>query len=478
MQFQSVPLKSVTIGPQSWRDGTVRSIRRAERLVQQTRAGRSGTCSRPRSSSAAAGLIPQRSDGTAETNEDKTAEEKCGESRDSIYENKLSMPQTTGTMLRAKFPSASQRTSVAPFPPTSLREQCARASVAVAYEYMRMVREVEGQLRRQAGMVTQEGTKLEKERGHLERMLRSLKDGLTVNRRSSEWRTRRPALAETDRDGADYLLLCERRELAQLKQDLEGALRNTLTQLQALGQSSKRLLDCASERALVLELLPHSGSAGGHQGAAQTFTKTDPISPFTPECKQALESSTLTVNQSHLLRENIREMLTSAIARQKAAHCTVNDGLVKKVAETISLQQNLTVASAATRQAVFRKQREINCIRHSHNRAQGPEYSGDILSREKLNKPLVQVYQRHPGTQLPEGAHLIQGSAVLRRCLMSAEGELARLQRARLQLLDDQRGKSAAAQVDADVIRMRRQQVDRRAMPAFLQQGACRSQLA
>lgn len=61
---------------------------------------------------------------------------------------------------------------------------------------------------------------------------------------------------------------------------------------------------------------------------------------------------------------------------------------------------------------------------------------------------------------------------------MSAEGELARLQRARLQLLDDQRGKSAAAQVDADVIRMRRQQVDRRAMPAFLQQGACRSQLA
>ncbi|XP_073341148.1 tektin-like protein 1 [Pagrus major] len=376
-----------------------------------------------------------------------------------------------------KFPSGSQRTSVAPFPPTSLREQCAGASVAVAGEYMRRVREVEGQLRRQAGRVTQEGVKLERERVHLERMLRSLRTDLTVNRRSSEGRTRRPPTAETDRDGADYLLLCERRELAQLKQDLEGALRNTLTQLQALGQSSRQLLDCAGERARVLELLPHSGSAGRHRSAAQTFTKTEPISPFTPECKQVLETSILTVNQSQLLRENVRRMLTSAITMQKAVHRSINDGLVKKIAETVSLQQNLTLMSAATRQAMFRKQREINCIRHSHGRAQGPEYSGDILSREKLNRPLVQVYQRHPGTQLPEAAHLIQGSAVLRRCLTSSEGELARLQRTFLQLLDDLHGKRAAAHVDAAVVRMRRQQVDKRAMPSFLQQEARRGQL-
>ncbi|KAL3980147.1 hypothetical protein ACER0C_016220 [Sarotherodon galilaeus] len=472
MQVQSVPLGSVTIGPQSWREGTVRSIRRAERLVRQTRAGRPAVCSQPRSGScsAAAGVSLKRSDGTAEvTARDKITAEACRpRSRDCVCNKKISRPQSAGAM----FPGGSQRTPVAPFPPSSLREQCAGASVAVVADYMRRVREVEVQLRRQAGRVTEEGVKLERERGHLERMLCSLRTNLTINQKSSEGRTRRPCTTETERDGADYLLLWERRELAELKQDLEGTLKTTLSQLQALGESSRQLLHCASERARVLELLPLSGSAGGHDSAPQTFIKTDPISPFTPECKKALESSSLRVNQSQLLRETIRRTLTSTINRQKAAHRAVNDGLVKKIAETVTLQQNLALMSAATRQAMFRKQREIDCIRHSHDRAQGPEYSGDLLSREKLNRPLVKVYQRHPGTQLPEAAQLIQGGAALRRCLKSSEGELGKLQRTCLQLLDDLQGKRAAAQVDAAVVRMRRQQVDKRAMPTFLQQGA------
>ncbi|XP_046887183.1 coiled-coil domain-containing protein 105 isoform X1 [Hypomesus transpacificus] len=459
MPIQSIALGSVTIGPPSWRDSTVRSIQAAENLVRKTHPERWGSRRPTRPMSCNVVTFSQAHGDTV----DKASNNEKSDTENPVWNNGT-RPQTTGRMYRhTRFE--------APFPPPSLQEQCAEVSVGLAFEYMRGVREVEAQLRRQVSKVSKEATKLERERGHLEKVLQSLKHDIQVNKWSVEGRTRRPASTELERDGADHLLECEKMELTELKRELESTLRNTLAQLQILGQSSRQLLECASERYRVLELLPHSGSLSRGASPSQALVKPDPAGPFTPNCMQVLKASLLAVQQSQKLREDIKQRITTTIARQRAAHRTVNDCLVKKIAETITLKQNLLVMSAATRQAIFRQQRKLNCISHSHNAALGPKNSGDLLSREKLNRPLVQIYHRHPGTQLLEASHLLQGSAVLRRCLQSSENELAKLQGSCQQLTENLNAKRAAAQVDSAVVRMRRQLVDQRAVPKILQQG-------
>lgn len=42
------------------------------------------------------------------------------------------------------------------------------------------------------------------------------------------------------------------------------------------------------------------------------------------------------------------------------------------------------------------------------NLFQGPVMSADLTTRERLDRPMVRVFQRHPGTQLPEAQQIVE----------------------------------------------------------------------
>lgn len=59
----------------------------------------------------------------------------------------------------------------------------------------------------------------------------------------------------------------------------------------------------------------------------------------------------------------------------------------------------------------FYKYMNFECTGSSlfdNNLFQGPVMSADLTTRERLDRPVVRVFQRHPGTQLPEAQQIVE----------------------------------------------------------------------
>lgn len=73
----------------------------------------------------------------------------------------------------------------------------------MAAEYTRAVRQVEGRLRRQAGRITEEATRLDHQKEKLEKLLRSVRTALLINQKTTDERTRRPATETVSEEGSN-----------------------------------------------------------------------------------------------------------------------------------------------------------------------------------------------------------------------------------------------------------------------------------
>ena len=76
-------------------------------------------------------------------------------------------------------------------------------------------------------------------------------------------------------------------------------------------------------------------------------------------------------------------------------------------------QQHLNMGEADNRTAFNKNVRhyEITDVTRGYNL--GPVSYRDLQTRERLDRPMVKVYQRHPGTNVPDARDLIRVSAYL-----------------------------------------------------------------
>lgn len=87
---------------------------------------------------------------------------------------------------------------------------------------------------------------------------------------------------------------------------------------------------------------------------------------------------------------------------------------------------------------------------------QGPVAYSDLTTRERLDRPAVQVYQRHPGNQLPEAHEIVKGGEGLQESLNATARNIGLLTLTRKRVDEDARDKHHGTLIDASVVRTRR----------------------
>ncbi|CAK8674886.1 tektin-like protein 1 [Clavelina lepadiformis] len=405
--WATLPLATATIGPESWRDATVKNIKVSQNVIHKS---------------------------------DK------------------------GTDLGKQLD---------PLP--TLRDNCAQQSNAKIHSYVRQTRLVVMKLRENLLDTNDEIKSLIRGKEALEKTLEHIRKDVLLNKQSVFIRSSRPS-REKVADGADNLLNTEKLSLLRIKRTLEGELRATQKQLQVLANARKRLSENLQERNRVLDLVTHAMSSARPSSGRQSVPRPpsangrnstgmyeppetpepDPIGPYTPEAAEAVQSASDARQSSASLRREIKECIDKCQSEQKMAHMTVNNGMTQKIAETVTLTQHLQVNHGENRAAIHRSQRHYDLTEKAQGYTLGPVSYNDLTTRERLNRPIVKVYQRHPGTQLPEAHNLIEGNVGLAQSLRATSRNVALLHLARLRLGDDIRDKRVASSIDSAIVRLRR----------------------
>ncbi|XP_078075404.1 tektin-like protein 1 [Mustelus asterias] len=353
-----------------------------------------------------------------------------------------------------------------------LRDLCAMQSNEQVGSYTLQTRSVIGHLCDQINRLNSEIFRLKETRDKLRLALADVRKGLALNRMTNDMRKMRPGL-EREPDGADLLIGLEKKHLQDIKPAMETPLHAINDILQKLDAARKKLQECYRERMLVLDLVPQLMSQTTKDSRTDCLTPRitkalsevrdvnlmpapTPVGPYTYACDTAMNNAKRIISKSKILREKSNKLIEEAIAIIKGAQKSVNDGLIQKMAENVAMTQHMEVGAGETRAAINRTQRWYDEMELANGIILGPESSKYLMTRERLDRPLVKVYQRHPATQLPEAATLVKGIGVLNDAMTETSRNIEMLQVARNRLNNNIRDKKSGYRVDAGIVRFRR----------------------
>ncbi|XP_055975626.1 tektin-like protein 1 [Sorex fumeus] len=353
------------------------------------------------------------------------------------------------------------------------RDARALQTAQLVHAHARGTRLVVARLGRALQQVNRQLQRLLRQREATGRRLREVRQGLLVNQQSSKLRSHRPE-SEKIPDKADSALTWERQELRILKSKMEKDMDKSETLLKALASCRDALMFNYKERLQVLDLINQPLDKALEQACRHSWldltrnptpdtkgTRTpppDPLAAYTPECATLMqEAKRLLVESTDILQElAASEAAVHAQQQQMCDHVCAT--LAQKMRETMELKERLTMAYGLMRGTIHRCTKFNHEMSITHGLIKGPMTKNYLEVREKLDRPLVRVYQRHVGTQLPEALRLAQGTDKLQRHIAHMEKNLEELQQMRQSLAQSLNSKKIGQDVDHKVVRLRQRQ--------------------
>lgn len=298
----------------------------------------------------------------------------------------------------------------------------------------------------------------------LEKTLEHIRKDIILNEESQQQRKIKP-IREKEVDGADELLAGERKQLVEIKRALEIQLKIVLDHLHVLDESRKRLTSVHSERIRVLDLICHTTRNPPDEKSLKDVPSKpaiNPLGPFTPEAVKAMDIANQAIRLSTKILKDVKAMISRTTHLKNQIQWRVNYGISKKAEETSAIKQHLKLVSGENRKALHRSDKWRHTTDLAHGYTLGPQSSLFLTTRERLDRPSVKTYQRHPGTQLPEARCIIEGNDGLERSLQTINRNIGMLSIIDERIKADIKDKHIGAAVDANIVRNRRRKANHR----------------